>query len=111
MEAHRRSARRPGRGAAHVVAIERDDEALEAAPRRADTEQRQRIDERVHRLLRHRLEHDAEQAARAGEVALPDRVAGTALERRAQDRGDLWAPAEPAPDLQPGLIMLCTPPR
>src|SRR5262245_11134511 len=100
MEAHRRSARRPGRGAAHVVAIERDDEALEAAPRRADAEQRQRIDESRHRLLRHRLEHNAEQAARAGEVALPDRVAGTALERRVKDLGDLRTPTEPARDLE-----------
>ena len=63
MEAHRRTAGRPGGGAAHVVAIERNHQALEAAPRRADAEQRQRIDEGVHRRLRHRLEHDAEQAA------------------------------------------------
>ena len=106
MEAHRRAAGRPGGGAAHIVAIERDHQALEAAPRRADAEQRERVDEGVHRCLRHRLEHDAEQAARAGEVALPDRVAGTAFERRVEHARHLRPLREPARDLQPGLVVM-----
>ena len=99
MEAHRRSARRPfGRGAVGR-AIEQDGQALEAAPGCAHAEQRQLVDEGVHRRLRHRLEHDAEQAAGAGEVALPDGMAGIAFERGMQHAQHLRPLLEPARDL------------
>src|SRR6266849_1406013 len=45
VEAHRGSAWRPGRGGAHVLAIERYREALVAAPGGADAEQRELVDE------------------------------------------------------------------
>ena len=80
--------------------VERDGEALEAAPGGADAEQRQRVEERDSPRPAARLEHDAEQPARAGEVALPDRVAGIALERRMQHARDLGPLREPARDLR-----------
>ena len=60
---------------------------------------------------RHRLEHDAEQAAGAGEIALPDRVAGTAFKRRMQHARDLRPLLEPARDLQPRLMVVRQPHR
>ena len=97
-----------GRGAERR-AVERDREALEAAPGRADAEQRQRIDEGVRGLVRHRLEHDAEQAGRAGEIALPDRMPGIGLERRMQHARDLGARREPSRDRERRLLMMHQP--
>src|SRR5262245_19940781 len=80
VDAHGRPARRPcGRGP-DDGAVEGNGEALEAAPRRPNAEQRELVEERVDRLLRDRLEHDAEEPARAGEIAPPERVTGIALE-------------------------------
>ena len=93
METHGRAARRPARRGADVGAIERDREAFVAAPGCADAEQFERIEESIHRLLRHRLEHHAEQARGAGEVALPQRVAGMARHRRMQQAQALRAAA------------------
>src|SRR5262245_42617623 len=71
VQAHGRATRRPlGRGA-DGGAVERNGEALEAAPRRTDAEQRKLVEEGVHRPVRDRLEHDAEQAAGARKIALP----------------------------------------
>src|SRR5262245_3217877 len=46
VKAHRRSAGRPAGGRAHMRAVERDGEALEAAPGGTDAEQSERVDER-----------------------------------------------------------------
>src|SRR5262245_13215452 len=45
VEPHCRATRRPAGGGAQVRAVERDDEALVAAPGCADAEQRERVDE------------------------------------------------------------------
>src|SRR5215212_4971408 len=95
MKAHRRSLGLPRRCRTERRAVERDDETLEAAPRGADTEQRQRIDEGVCCLLGHRLEHDAEQAGRAGEIALPQRMTRIGLQSRMQYARDFGARLEP----------------
>src|SRR5688572_27341516 len=62
-----------------------DGEALEAAPARSDAEDLKRIDESGDLPLRGGLEHDREQRRRAGEIALPDRVAGVVLQRWVDD--------------------------
>src|SRR5262245_53370673 len=54
VEPHCRATRRPAGGGAQVRAVERDDEALVAAPGCADAEQRERVDERECGGLRHR---------------------------------------------------------
>src|SRR5262245_54075323 len=100
MEAHSRAAGLPTRSAAHVVAVEWNRETLEAAPGRANAEQRQRIDEGSHRRLWHWLQRDAEQAAGAGEIALPDRMPRAAFERRVKDAQHLRPLRKPARDLQ-----------
>ncbi len=61
MEAHRRTAGLPACRGAYRRAVERNGEALIAAPRSADAEQFELVEEGEHRLLRHRLEHHAEQ--------------------------------------------------
>src|SRR4029077_1074331 len=72
MQPHGRPARHPLRRCADAGAVDWNGQAREAAPRRADAEETERVDERVDRALRDRLEHDAEEAARAGKIALPD---------------------------------------
>src|SRR5262249_48586849 len=80
----RRSARRPGGGGADLAAVERDGEALKAAPGCPHAEQGEGVEERQHGRLRHRLEHHREQSAGAGEVAPEDRVAGILGQPRMQ---------------------------
>ena len=97
--AHRRTARRPARCGADFRAVERDGEAFVAAPRRADAEQGQRVEEGVHRGLRHRLEDDDEQPAGAGEIAFPDGMARDAIRARDGARASTSGRAcEPARD-------------
>src|SRR5947207_8571028 len=109
MQPHGRPARHPVRRRADAGAVEWNGQALEAAPRRADAEEAQRVDERVDRALRNRLEHDAEEAARAGEIAPPHGMTRTALERRMEHAGDLGALGEPTRDLQSRSIVLREP--
>src|SRR5947208_3519674 len=90
---------------AHRRAVEGDREALKAAPGSANAEQREFVDESVHGGRRHRLEHDAEQAAGARIVALPQRMSGMAWKRRMQHARDLRPFAEPARDLEAGRIV------
>src|SRR4051812_36925389 len=80
VEPQRRALRRPSGRGAIVGAVELDDQAFEAAPGIAHAEQFYGVEQRVDGLLRGRLEHDAEQAGGAGEIALPDRVTGIAFE-------------------------------
>src|SRR5829696_1986927 len=96
MEAKGRARRIPARGGAVGGAVERDREALEAAPGGADPEQLEAVEHRLECPFRSRLEHDREQPRRALEVALPDRVAGIALERRVEHASDLRSRSEPA---------------
>jgi len=56
------------------------------------------FDKRKHGGLWHRFEHDAEQAAGAGIVALPDGIARMALERRVKHAQHLGPRFEPARD-------------
>src|ERR1700757_5016302 len=109
VEPHRRPARRPFRRRADAGAVEWNGQALESAPRRADPEQAELVHERVDRTLRHRLEYDAEQSARAGKIAPPDGMAGTAFQRRMEHAGDFGALSEPARDLQSRLMVLRQP--
>src|SRR5262245_64133523 len=109
VQAHRRPARRPCRRRADAGAVEWNGQALEAAPRRADAEQAELVEERVNCTLRDRFEHDAEQPARAGKIAPPDGVAGTAFQRRMEYAGDFGALSEPACNLQPRLMVLREP--
>ena len=85
-------------------------QALEAAPGRADAEQRQAVDHRVDRLGGEaRLELDAEQAGGAGEVPLPQLVAGRAGQRRVQHAGDFRPGGEPFRDDQAGIHLVVQP--
>src|SRR6266446_8615144 len=76
MKPQRRPAGRPFRRRAVGIAVEGNDEAFETAPRKAHAEQFDGIEQGVDRLWRHRFQDNAEQAGGAGEVTLPDRVAG-----------------------------------
>src|SRR5262249_40964204 len=109
MQSHGRPARHPVRRRADAGAVEWNRQALEAAPRRADAEEAQCVDERVDRALRDRLEDDAEEAARTGKIAAPHGMARTTLKRRMQHAGDLGARGEPARDLQSRLMVLRQP--
>src|SRR5262245_51246165 len=109
VHAHRRPAWRPFRRRADAGAVEWNGQALEAAPRRAHAEQAELVEERVDRALRDRFEHDAEQPARAGKIASPDGVAGTAFQRRMEHAGDFGALSEPACNLQSRLMVLRKP--
>src|SRR5208337_4431066 len=74
-EADGRAARRPaGRGAVGC-AVEGNRQTFVAAPGSAEAEELEPVEEGRDRRLRDRLEDDAEEAGRAGEIALPDRVA------------------------------------
>ena len=53
-----------------------------------------------------RLEHHAEQAASAGEVAKPDVMAGGAGQGGVQDLRDLWPAGEPLGHFDPRLLLL-----
>src|ERR1700704_6635713 len=59
VEAHRRATRRPWLGGPDRRAVERDGEALKAAPRGTDAEQREGIEEGMDGGCRRRLEDDA----------------------------------------------------
>src|SRR3979490_1854393 len=78
VKTHGRSARRPSGRGADLGAVEGNGEAPESAPRRANAEQAEFVEEGVHRRVRDRFEHDAEQAAGAGKIAPPDGMAGRA---------------------------------
>ena len=54
----------------------------------------------MHGLFARRLEHDAEQAAGAGEISFPDRVARIAFERRVHHAQDFRPLLEPARNAQ-----------
>src|SRR3954466_8892937 len=81
MQAHERPAA-PRLGAAHAIDMRRHDQALIAAPAVAEREAFEGIHERGGLPARAgRRELDAEQAARAEKVALPDRMAGIVGQR------------------------------
>src|SRR5208337_5435066 len=95
-EADRRSPRRPaGRGAVGR-AVERHGEALVAAPGIAEAEQLEPVEEGRDRRLGHRLEDDAEEARRAGEIAPPDRMARMIGQGGMDDPEDLGPRRQPA---------------
>ena len=98
MEAHDRAALRPIRHRAHHRDIGDHHEAFVAAPRRADLEVVERIDEAVDLLLR-RFEFEREQPAGALEIALPDVVAGMFWPRRPQHVGNFGTLRRPLADL------------
>src|SRR5271167_909677 len=92
----RRSARRPSRGGAIACAIEGNDEAFIAAPGIAEAEQFETVEHRGDRGFAHRVQDDAEEAGRTGEIALPQRMAGVARQRGMDDARNLRPPLEPA---------------
>src|SRR5712692_1810037 len=109
MDAHRGAFGRPfGRGA-NACAVEGNGQALEAAPRCTDSEQAELVEKGVHRRVWNGFEDDAEEPAGAGKIALPKRMARTALERGVKHAGDLGALLQPARHLQSGLVMLRQP--
>src|SRR5258708_39221685 len=73
---------RPGTDAARLLDVLRHDQALEASPAVAQREHLEPVDERGEAILAAIGELHAEEAGRAEVVALPERVAGVALERR-----------------------------
>src|SRR3954469_17036669 len=86
--------------------IERNDQALEAAPGKAHPEQLEPVEHGRERRLRAGLQHDREQAGGAGEIALPDVVARIGLERRMKHALAFGALREPARDLESLLLVL-----
>src|SRR5919202_824394 len=89
MEPYQRSLGSPAGRRAVGRDVARDRQALEAAPGITEPEQGQAVEERLDGPVRAGSEHDAEEARRALEVALPEVVAGIALERRIEDARDL----------------------
>ncbi len=85
---------RPARRAAHGV-VDRQDQALEAAPADAQLEPGQPVQHRIDPRLRHGLQNHAEQPAGAGEIALPQLVSSRARQGRIDDLGDLLPVAQP----------------
>jgi hypothetical protein len=101
VEAHQLALVRPV--AAHALHPVRHRQAVRAAPAVAEAEQRQRVDEAVGLFFGvARVEDDREQAAGAGEVALPEFVAGAVLEGRMQHLGDFRPRLEPCRHLARG---------
>ena len=56
--------------------IEGEDEAFIAAPGLSHTEEIEPVEHRGQGVMRSRLQHDGEEAGRAGEVPLPERMTG-----------------------------------
>lgn len=94
---------RSGDGGAQLGRVGGDDEAFEAAPAGADLEIAVGVNHTGDSGFVACVQHDAEQTARAGEVALPDGVSGFVGKggiEAAQPLGDLQAGRLPLP--QPG---------
>src|SRR3979490_3023773 len=85
VETHRRSAGRPSGRGADPGAVEGNGEAFESAPRCADAEQAELVEESVHRRVRNRLEHHAEQTAGLGNMTATIRIFRGAFERGVED--------------------------
>jgi hypothetical protein len=64
------------------------------------------IDERCHRIARRRFQQYAEQASRAGKVALEDRMVWMAGQSRVEHRIHLRLSLEPGGDLQRTAVVL-----
>src|SRR5688572_15981817 len=96
MEAERRSARIPRNRAPIGAAVEGHHEALVAAPRITHPEQLEPVQHGADRLAWSGFQDDGEEAGRAFEIALPDRVTGMALQRRMQHPRNLAPGFEPA---------------
>src|SRR5271166_4887568 len=96
-----RAARRPaGRGAVGC-AVEGNRQTFVAAPGSAEAEELEPVEEGRDRRLRDRREDDAEEAGRAGEIALPDRVAGVVGQGRVDHPQNLGPRLKPARQRQP----------
>ena len=106
MEAQRRALGAPLRRRAIAARIERDDEALVAAPREAHAEQLKPVEHRGDGGCWHRLQDHREEPGGAEEIALPDRVLRVAREAGMEDARDLGALLQPARDLEPGALVL-----
>src|SRR5437763_14310677 len=78
MDAQGRAGLAPRLRGAQLLRMARDDQALEAAPGIAHAEELHAVEHRLDRRLRARLEHEAEEARGAAEIAFPDLVAGMA---------------------------------
>src|SRR5579872_5258223 len=89
------AARRPARRGAILRTIERNDQAFEAAPGIAHSEELQSVEEGCDGLLRRRLQDDREESGRTREIPLPDGVARIVLHRRVKDARDFGALLEP----------------
>src|SRR5690242_21868349 len=92
------SAPRPRR--AQLAGILRDDEALIAAPAVTHAEDLHAVEHRLDGMLRVLLEDNAEEARGAGEVTLPEFVAGMPGKGGMEDALDLGPLLEPARQLQ-----------
>src|SRR5580765_2088764 len=101
------SARRPFGRRSILRAVEKDREAFKAAPRIAEPEQYQLVEQGVHGLFGRRLQDDAKEAAGARKIPFPDCVPRIALERRMHDAQDFRPLCEPWRDAQAGLIVAC----
>src|SRR5262245_30705018 len=79
----------------HLLRAHRHDEALVAAPRRADAEQFEAVDKSAECALVLGGQYHSEQTACAREIALPERVTRIARQRRMQHTGDLRLARQP----------------
>src|SRR5690606_17995543 len=77
-----------------------DGQALEAAPREAESEQAEGVEQSVDRVGGSRFQYDAEQAARAAPVALPQVVVARAGQGWEKHLRDLVLRLQPGGDLQ-----------
>ena len=111
MQPQERPVGRPRPGRAHGPRIDRQDQALVAAPGGAHAEEAHAVEHGVHRRLGKRLQQDREQARAAGEVAPPQGMAGIVRQGRMEHAVDLGALLQPARQMQRARLVARQPHR
>src|SRR5687768_18412384 len=91
--------RPPLRRRAQPLGIGGQSEALEAAPAVADAEMDETVDQPRAVGIAAAVQHEGEEAGRAGEIALPDFMAGTVREGGMEDPRHLLLILQPSRDL------------
>ena len=89
----------------------RNDQTFKPTPGPAQPEMAQAIDKSGDGGFGHRLQHQPEQAAGAGEITLPQGVTGVAFQTRVQDAGDFRARRQPARQRQARFLVARQPDR
>src|SRR5438477_2650617 len=96
---------RPTRCRPIMTRIQRDEETLEATEARTHAEQFQGVQHPLEVRLRRLMQLDAEQTARAAEIAPPERVAGRVGERGIEHALHLPTRLQPLRDLDRVSLM------